>query len=503
MTRGTVVCSQPAAADAGVSTLRAGGNAFDAAVAAALVQAVVDPLNCGIGGFGVAQLREAGSSLPVHLGFHARAPLLARPDMFEVTGEMSLAPLAAGTWPVRDDLNQIGYLSVGVPGTVAGLAEIARCYCRLGWTELSAPAILACREGWTVTAEQHAEWTREGPASRIDARTRLAWTAYGASVYTNGGAIRRPGERVVNPDHARTLARLAEAGPEDFYQGEIARAIAEDFERNGGLIRAADLEGFTVDRAPALEASYRGLRLTTVPAPAGGSVLLEILERLEPHDLRAVGHNSAAYLRLLAGAFRTAFEGMRDRLGDPGAPEETTHLVTWDEAGNAVVLTHTLGAASGVITPGLGFIFNGALHRFAPMPGHPNSIGPGKRRVTGMSPTIVWRGSEPAILVGGAGGNSIVAGIAQVILNLVEFEMDPLAAVSAPRIHCEGPVITLEGRFPASVAAELAEAGEQVVVSAAGFDRLVAASVNALATPAWPRPGPGPDPRSAGVAFSA
>jgi len=221
VTRGTVVCSQPAAAEAGVSTLRVGGNVFDAAVAAALMQAVMDPLNCGIGGFGVAQLREAGSSVPAHLGFHARAPLLARPDMFEVTGEMSLAPLAAGTWPVRDDLNQIGYLSVGVPGTVAGLAGIARRHCRLDWKQLDVPAILACREGWTVTAAQHAEWTREGPTSRLDARTRLAWTSYGALVYTADGAVQRSRERVVNPDNARTLERLAEAGPEDFYRGDI------------------------------------------------------------------------------------------------------------------------------------------------------------------------------------------------------------------------------------------------------------------------------------------
>lgn len=497
------MCSQPAAADAGAAVLAGGGSAFDAAVAAAFLQAVVDPLNAGVGGFGVAQLVHAGSPFPESLSFHARAPLLARPDMFEVTGEMSLAPLAAGTWPVRGDANQIGYLSVGIPGTVAGLAAIAERHGSVPWPDLLAPAARTAGEGWRVSGEQFAEWTREGPASRLDARSRLAWSEYGASVYAKNRALPGPGERVVNPDLASTLERLARAGAEDFYRGEIAAAIVRDFQTNGGLIRHGDLEHFRLDEAPPLETTYRGCRLTVPPAPAGGPVLLEILRRLERHDLRALGHNSASYIRLLASAMRAAFGRMREQLGDPepaGGPEATTPLLVWDSAGNAVSLTHTLGAASGVITPGLGFLYNGAMHRFDPVPGRPNSIAPGKRRLTGMSPAIVFRGGRPAALVAGAGGNSIVAGIAQVILNLIDFDMEPAAATAAARAHCEGQTITLEGRFGDALASELLAAGEEVTVSSSGFDRLVAANVHAFATPSWKRPGAGPDPRSAAVA---
>lgn len=501
--RGLVVCSQPPAADAGAAVLAGGGNAFDAAVAAALTQAVVDPLNAGIGGFGVAQLRTRGSAEPECLGFHAHAPRLARADMFEVTGEMSLVPLAAGTWPVRDDANQIGYLSVGVPGTVAGLAAIGLRHGTRPWGELLEPARRAAGEGWTVTGEQYSEWTRDGPASRLDARTRLSWSACGAAVYTPGGALPRPGARIVNPDLARTLERLSAAGAEDFYRGAIADQIAADFEVNGGLIRRGDLVGFRLDDTPPLETIYRGHRITTPPAPSGGPVLVDILARLDRHDLRGLGHNSADYVRVVAAAMRAAFESMRERLGDPEpGPEATTPLLAWDAEGACVALTHTLGAASGVITPGLGFLYNGALHRFDPVPGRPNSIAPGKRRLTGMSPTIVWAGREPAILVAGAGGNSIVAGIAQVLLNLVEFEMEPAAAAVAPRLHCEGPVITLEGRFGEAVAERVRAAGEEVAVSPHGFDRMVAANVHALATAAWPRAGAGPDPRSGGVCVS-
>lgn len=529
MTRGIVVCAQPLAAEAGWKILESGGNAVDAAVAAALVQAIVDPLNASLGGFGVAQVRAAGSRVARVISFHARAPLAARPDMFKPVGEVSLDPLASGTYRVRDDTNQIGYLSVGVPGTVAGLAELLSRHGSMDWLAVSVTATRLCLDGWTVTAEHYADWSRAVPASRIDGLTRLAYSSVGRAVYTADGSLRKPGDRVINPEYATTMRMLAADGAHTFYEGELAARIAEDFEQNGGLLRAVDLAGYRAEVTAALEVEYRGFRVTSAPPPAGGLAVLEILRLLERHDVRALGWGTPAFVQALAAAMRLGFAHFRDHVGDPdfvdvpvarllvsagaepdvdaaGArgsrePEETTHLCVADEHGTCVSLTHTLGAASGVITPGLGFLYNGAMHRFDPVPGHPNSIAPGKRRTTGIAPTIVWRGDEPILLVGAAGGNSIVGGVVQVIINVLDFGMDALAAVSAPRIHCEGDVVSLEARFPSGLAASLGSMGEKVVVVPSGYDRAVAASVQAITTPAWDRPGAGPDPRQAGVAM--
>jgi gamma-glutamyltranspeptidase/glutathione hydrolase len=515
---GYLVCAQPEAAEAGAAMLARGGNAIDAAVAAALVQCVVDPLNASIGGFGVAQVRLAGEAASTVVGFHARAPRRAAPDMFRLVAETSAEPLASGTWQVEGDANQIGHLAVGVPGTVAGLAELSDRFGALPWSEALGPAIAAC-DGWVVTGEHWADWTRPVPATRLDALERLRYSPDGARVYTDGGALRRPGATIVNEDYGRTLRALAREGARAFYAGDVAAAIAADFERAGGLLRADDLEGYRVDLGPPLELEYRGLRVTAPGPPAGGALVLEILRRLERHDLSALAHNGPEHVRAVSAAMRGAFAAMRDHLGDPefvadpvgrilggeaavavGAPEETTHVSAVDELGNCAAVTHTLGAASGVVTPGLGFLFNGAMHRFDPVPGRANSIAPGKRRVSGIAPTIVWDGARPLLVVGAAGGHSIVSAVAQAVSNVVDFGMDALAAVSAPRLHCEAARITLEGRFARATLDALAAAGEDVAMVPHRYERMVAGSAQAIVTPAGERPGAGADPRQAGIA---
>jgi gamma-glutamyltranspeptidase/glutathione hydrolase len=503
---GLVVCSQPRAAEVGVLMFEEGGNAVDAAVATAFAQAVIDPLNASVGGFGVAQTRNSGASQSLVLGFHARAPRAARADMFELTGDESSAPLAAGTFPVVGDANQIGYLSVGVPGTVLGLTELHREGGSLPLTLVMEPAIELCRQGWIVTGETRAEWTATTPPGRLDALSRFRATPAAERIYAIDGRLPEVGERLVNDDYGGVLATIAQGGASEFYGGRIAATIVADFAANGGLIDDQDLRDYHIDVGAPTESEYRGFRISVPPPPAGGEVVLSVLRRLEQCDLKALGCNTADYIEALANALREAFVEMRRTLGDPDfatTPQETTHVATIDEEGNCVSVTHSLGAASGVVTPGLGFLFNGAMHRFDPRPGRPNSIAPGKRRVSGIAPTIVWNGDHPWIILGAAGGHSIIAAIVQTIVNMIDFRMSPQAALAAPRFYCESDVVNLEARFALSTANQLRDRGLQAVISPFSYDRAIAGCVHCIAvTDAQVKPEGAADPRLGGIAMA-
>lgn len=511
---------------------REGGNAVDAAVAAAFAQCVLDPLNCSIGGFGVAQVRPAGAPTAAVISFHGRAPLRARPDMFEPLGDNGRAPLAAGTFRVTGDKNQIGYLAPTVPGTLRGLATLLERHDRLPLGAVLAPAIAIARNGWVVSADHWAAWTRRPPAARLDNRTRLCATPAAAAIFTRDGALYEIGQRIVNPDYARTLTELAATGADSFYEGAIADAIAADFAANGGIIGRDDLTGYALGDEPLLTGTFHDYHVTSAPPPAGGLVLLELLNLLEGFDLTALGHNTPAYVHVVTECMRTAFADMEQYLGDPefapvpverllskeyadeqrssvvprragavpvhdSSGGDTTQVRAVDAAGTCVSITHSLGAASGVVTPGLGFIYNGQMHRFDPVPGRANSIAPGKRRVTGMAPTIVWKGERPVAVLGAAGGNSIINGVLQTILNRVVFGMDALAAVSAPRFHCEGGLISLEGRFPQATAQSLSQWGHEVALLPYSYERMLSAAVQAVFLYGSDAQG-GADPRTGG-----
>ena len=514
-----------------------GGNAVDAAIAAAFVQCVLDPLNASIGGFGVAQIRPAGEPASQVVAFHGRAPSGARPEMFALIEAGGKGPLASGTYLVEGHTNQLGYLAPTVPGTIKGLTEILEGYGRLGLPTVLAPAIETAENGWIVTWDHWFDWTREPPEGRLDALSRFMATPEAARIYTRNGKLRDLGSRIVNPDYARTLRLISTEGPESFYTGKIATIIHNDFGANGGLITSTDLAQYHTESSPPLETTYRGYRITSSPPPAGGIVVLEILSLLEGFDLAAYRHNSAGYVHIVSEAMRIAFDDMNRYLGDPRyvnvpmamlldkayAAEcrtaihpyrtgtvtesstltgETTHVVAVDQDGTWVSITHSLGAASGVVTPGLGFMFNGQMHRFDPVPGRPNSIAPGKRRTTGMAPTIIWKGNQPRAVLGAVGGNSMIVGVVQVVLNLVNFGMDALSAVSASRFHCEGGKISLEGRFPAATAAALEQLGHSVEVQPFSYDRTLAGAVYAI-TNGDAKVGGAADPRQGGICLSS
>ena len=473
-----IVCPQLPAAEAGLVVLRAGGNAVDAAVTAAFVQGVVDPHMNGIGGCGVMSVYTARTGQVEIIEFYARAGSLVTADQWE--GLLERESADGYGYVLRGRVNEIGYQSVGVPGTVRGLATALERHGTIDWRRALEPAIELASTGVPVTAYMRDHWTRDVGPDFTPGLERLRVTPASEAIFLPEGRIPALGEVLDFSDLAMTLRRLAAAGADDFYRGEIAQAIAADFAANGGHITAADLAGYEAVIAEPVRGSYRDLDLFAPGPPGGGATLIQMLNFLE-----LAGSGPADLVRAMGFAFAD-----RDSvLGDPRFQElpvgqlldksyamarhespTTTHMCVLDEAGNAVSLTHTLGAWSGVVTPGLGFNYNDYMNCFDPRPGRPNSIAPGKTRVSMMSPTIGLSGGQLRIVVGAPGATRIVTGILQTIVNLVDRGMHPFEAVAAPRLDFQGRQIVLEGRVPHSVEAELRALGHPVVRRPANYD---------------------------------
>ncbi|MHB8647133.1 MAG: gamma-glutamyltransferase family protein [Thermomicrobiales bacterium] len=498
---GVVVAPQPRAAEAGAEVLRSGGNAFDAAVAAAFVQAATDPFMCGIGGIGVAQFYDAASGENVILDFVGRVGSRARPDQWAKLARRT----AEGKTYVEGWHNYLGYQSILIPGTVAGLAAI-HARGRMPWRDLVQPAIRVLREGFPLY-EYITEYffeTHQYPVGEnyptFDAYVH-ATDAMARLWLRDDGSVRRVGDHLTNPEYAAVLECIADEGADAFYRGAIAARIMADFTAHDALITAEDLAACAAVVRTPLRSEYRGVTIAT--SPLGGATVLQILNILEGFPIAELGHNSAEYLHLLVSAMQLAFAD-RDRLsGDDGdtvmdelvskrhaaalrarinaasVPSTeaatvpgTTHLSVADRDGNAVAMTHTLSMGSGVVTPGLGFQYNNGMSTFDPLPGKPRSIAPGKPRVTPMAPTIVFRGGHPVVILGSPGSNAIVNAIAQVIVNRLDFGMTPLEAVSVPRVHCEGGPVLTETRLPVATGRALEARGHRLKPRPFAYDSL-------------------------------
>jgi gamma-glutamyltranspeptidase/glutathione hydrolase len=505
--RGIVAAPQPIACEAGRRALERGGNAVDAAVATAMAQMVVDPFNCGLGGFGTMHVFMAETGEDAVLDFHGRVGSRAHPEVFapDVLGQIEGH---AERYAVRGHLNQIGYRAITVPGVVRGLGLAVKRHARLGWAELLGPAVALARDGFAVYGELYRSWMEPTEPGHLDTLERARATDACAAIYTRDGRLYRPGEVLRQPDLARTLEALAAEGPESFYRGPLARRIADDLDRHGAFVTAEDLHDYEVEvRAPVV-GPYRGHVVSSSPPPGSGVQVLEILNILEGYDLAALGPASSEYVLLWIQAQRFSFADRTRHLGDPAfvdVPVErltskayaaelrrridagetatvprvaaageraghTTHVTTLDGAGNAVSLTHTLGTSAGVVTPGLGFMYNNAMYQFHPLPGLPNSIQPGKRRITGLAPSFVFKGGRLRLALGAPGGTRILTAVAMTIVNVIDHAMSAVEAVSAPRIYCDGAVARLESRLFHGVAATLTARGERLQCSEFGYD---------------------------------
>jgi len=500
-----IVSAQPEASEAGARVLMRGGNAVDAAMAAALVQGVVDPQMCGIAGFGNCQIYMPGRGVHTCIDFHGKTPRKATPEMWHdlLEGETR----DGFGFLLRGNVNDIGYQSITTPGSLLAYAEAVREFGSWDWADICAPAIARAREGFVVRPHVYYWWTHGAALGRVDVTERLGFSATGRRSYFGAdGGLKKIGERVENPDLARTLERIATHGVEIFYQGEIADEIDADMQANGGLLSRQDLASYATTRTEPLKGSYRGLDVATNQPPGGGIMLLEMLNILERFDLAAMSHNSTEYIRIVCEAMKAATADKDAHVGDPafvdvpvarltgkdyasavadrimsgerlhverldGAPEppDTTHVAVVDGQGNCVTMTHSLGMPSGVITDGLGFMYNGCMGVFDPRPGRAGSIAPGKSRFSSLCPTIVFRDGAPHVVLGAPGGTQIAMGVLQVLLNVIDFDMAMTDAVSAPRFSSTSDAIDIMNRIPGYVVEPLQAQGYEVVRSALTF----------------------------------
>lgn len=530
MSKGLVVCPQPRAADVGAEILMRGGNAFDAAIATAFAQMVVDPFMCGIGGMGTLLYYDAKAGRHGMIDFHNRAGSKVEPDMW---AEAMRGRSEISGYTLFDDFrSELGYTAIMTPGTIAGFHELHRRFASLPWGDLLVPAARMARDGFALTAHVREFWERGPMPGLPDGMRRLKTTKACADIYLHpSGRLYNVGEVIRNPDMAATIEEIGRTGADGFYRGALAARIAADLEANGSFVTAGDLANYELDIADAVTGSYRGYTVLSNPPPGSGAVLIQMLQILEHFDLAAMRHGSADHIETVARAMgfahadrnrwladprfvevptatilakeRAAEHAARIKKGErartaPDAPySSTTHLCVADASGNAVSVTHTLGTGSGVVTPGLGFVYNNSMKLADPIPGRPNSLAPGKARTTGMVPTMLLKDGKPKLIVGAPGGSVIISAVLQTILNIVDFGMSPVEAVTMPRIHHEGSAIHAEARVEGRVVAELQRRGFEIKHSAISFDPVMARG-HAIVVDAPGRWRGGADPRGGG-----
>lgn len=475
-----VVTVHQLASQVGVEILQAGGNAVDAAVATGFALAVVHSPAGNIGGGGFMLIRMADGKTHF-LDYREKAPAGASRDMYlDASGN------------VIEGASEIGYKSIAVPGSVAGLTYAEQKYGKLTLKQVMAPAIKLARQGFPLTWEE-ADWMQDRYLARFPESHR---------VFQRNGDYYKAGEIFQQPDLARTLERIA-ANPDEFYHGALARELAAAMQKGGGLITAEDLAHYEVKEREPVRGTYRGYEVISSPPPSsGGTVLIEALNILEGYDLSRMLSRSAQSIHFTVEAFRRAFMDRAEFMGDPdfsrvpvaqlidkkyanawresidpahatpskelkrpaifsqletyasarplAPPHEgnhTTHYSVIDEQGNAVAVTTTINDwfGSRVTAEGLGFLLNDEMDDFSAKPGVPNAdgliqgaanaIGPGKRPLSSMTPTIVVHNGKTVMVLGSPGSSKIITTVGNVFMGVVDYGLNLQEAVNAPRFH--------------------------------------------------------------------
>ncbi len=471
---GMVVSVDEYASRVGLGILKKGGNAVDAAVAVGFALAVTYPSAGNIGGGGFMVIRFPETREAVALDFREKAPGRATPDMY-----------LDGTGEEIKDRNSIGYLAVGVPGTVKGFELAMEKYGSLGWEEVLRPAIELAEQGFRLNPGRARSFNRVKKSIKRDNQEfRRVFTKPDGSDWKKGDVF-------VQKDLARSLRMIAEQGAVAFYRGKIAELIAQDMARHGGLITAEDLEHYEAFVREPVTGTYRGYQIISMPPPSsGGMILIEMLNILEAYDLPRMDRFAPETLHLIAETMKFAYFDRAKHLGDPdfeevpvemltskshaeqirqkidlekatpsqemgqeiltaGEGEETTHYSVIDKEGVAVATTYTLndGYGAGVVAPGTGILLNNEMEDFNVIPGYtdasgkigtePNLIEPHKRMLSSMSPTIIVKDGQTFIITGSPGGRTIINTVLNVIINVLDFQMSIQDAVDAPRINHE------------------------------------------------------------------
>jgi gamma-glutamyltranspeptidase / glutathione hydrolase len=448
--RGGILASQNAtAARVGADILAAGGTAVDAAVATAFALAAVEPWNSGLGGIGVMVVQQAGTERAEVVDFGPISPSGLDPAAFPLTGEMRTELF---TWPqVVDDRNMHGPLSFMIPSAVRGYSLALERFGRMPWRELVGPAISLARAGLPVDWFTTVKVASAAADLRRYEESRRVWLPAGLPPVCppDADTASLPLGRL-----ADTLERLAKSGPDDFYQGEMARSIAADTQSAGGVLSVEDLGRYRARIVPALDIPYRGARFQTAPGMTAGPTLARVLGRLA--ERRFAGGPDTAYFEAVIDALRHAYAERLETMGDieAGSSTSTTHITAVDRHGGIAALTTTLLSSFGsrYVLPGTGILMNNGVMWFDPQPGQPNSIMPGKRALTNMCPVVVARDGRPWFGVGASGGRRILGAVLQLASFVVDFGMEPSVAAHHPRVDVNGSDrIGLDRRLPPAI----------------------------------------------------
>jgi gamma-glutamyltranspeptidase / glutathione hydrolase len=501
---GLVVCVSAPACDAGALVLARGGNAVDAAVATAFALAVTHPSAGNIGGGGFMIVRKPNGET-TSFDYREKAPLTSTQTMYLK---------ADGT--IDRSLTAAGYLAPGVPGTVRGLELAHKKFGKLPWKQVMAPAIGLAADGFPLSAALARSLNRELQGSMAPFPASVA--AYGKP----GGGEWAEGQTLVLADLAKTLRAIADGGADAFYKGWIADLIAEDMKANGGLISKADLAAYRAKERKPLHGTYKGYEIVSMPPPSSGGVaLIEMLNMLEPLDLKSKGLLTPAALHLQIEAMRRAFLDRARHLGDrdfvavpikeltskrhasevaasiagdkasssaelgrdiltpvaTAESEETTHFSVIDRNGLAVTSTYTLegGFGSHVVVKGAGFLLNNEMGDFNKKPGHTNTTGdigtpanviaPGKRMLSSMTPAMVTKDGKLVLLTGSPGGRTIINTVFTIVFGVTEYGLSGREAVDLPRMHHQwmpDRVSIEQERLPEDTVARLKAMGHDV-----------------------------------------
>ncbi len=480
------------ASQIGLDVIEHGGNAVDAAVAVALALGVTNSASCGIGGGGFMLIYWAKDHKLYALDYRETAPKAASADMYFRNGK-----------PV-EELARTGALAVAVPGELAGLDAALRRFGTMPFSSLVAPAVKLAREGFVLSP--HMARDIAFSASQI-----VKDPGFRAQFFDAAGAPLKAGARVRAPGLAALMDGLGDQPVERFYHGATAAQIAAFIKASGGILTTDDLANYRPVWREPIHLRYRGYDLYTMPPPSSGGIVLEMFGMIAPGHTEGLGLNSPAYLAQLIEIMRQGFVD-RDRYGDPAfvkvpvaellspahlseARQQALHHLTVpniasardhgtsnfcivDKAGNVVDVTTTINTIFGakIMVPEAGLILNDEMDDFAVAPGVPNAfklvqsqtnaIAPGKRPLSSMSPLIALRGRAPAMVMGASGGPTIITGVLQVGLNILDFGLSPEAAVSAPRIHeqSQPPTVFTEAAMPATTIGALRQMGYPIKV---------------------------------------
>src|SRR5215467_12143540 len=449
--RGGVIAAQNGtAAEIGADVLAAGGSAVDAVVGTAFALAVVEPWSSGLGGIGHLVVHQAGETHAESVDFGPTAPSGLDPAAYPLSGK-TRTDLFSWSQGVIGDRNTRGPLSFVTPSAVRGYALAVERFGRMPWRDLVTPAVRLARSGLPVDWFTTLKVANAAADLRHYEESRRIWLPDDLPPVCppDGDAPNLPLGRL-----ADTLQRLAEAGPEDFYSGEIARSIIADTQAAGGFLSADDLARHQAKVIPALEIPYRSTTFQTAPGMTAGPTLAKVLERLA--EMRFSGTPDAAYFASLAEALRQAYADRLQNMGDAeaGSPTSTIHITAVDREGGIAALTTTLLSLFGshYVLPGTGILMNNGIMWFDPRPGRPNSIAPGKRALTNMCPVVVARDGQPWFGVGASGGRKILAAVLQLTSFIVDFGMDLETAAHHPRIDVSGTdQIGIDRRLSAAI----------------------------------------------------